>query len=193
MRIVRIAAMSGCLLLPVFADAWRIDRGASNGSVHFQIDRASPGAYFYRMSLSFPQGRIQGLPDTIPVSGSARFVYTHDAGNLLCEGKFGSWLGLGALASGGYRFEPNDRFGAELRKLGYEAPSGDQAFHMAVIDVSLAFARAAREAGYRFSTTDLISLRAHGVDVPYLRRLHDSGMRNLNAEQISKLKTYDVD
>jgi len=36
-------------------------------------------------------------------------------------------------------------------------------------------------------------LQMHGVDGAYLRRLQDAGMRNLNAEQIAKLRMHGVD
>jgi hypothetical protein len=36
-------------------------------------------------------------------------------------------------------------------------------------------------------------LRIHGVDGSYLKRLRDAGMRNLNAEQIAKLRIHGVD
>ena len=40
---------------------------------------------------------------------------------------------------------------------------------------------------------EIVSLRIHGVDADYLRRLRDSGMRNLSAAQVEKLKIHGVD
>jgi hypothetical protein len=47
--------------------------------------------------------------------------------------------------------------------------------------------------GYDFAIREIIDLRNHGVDGAYLRRLKDSGMRNLTAAQIEKLKSHGVD
>ncbi len=55
------------------------------------------------------------------------------------------------------------------------------------------FLRDAKSLGYSFTPQEIVNLKIHGVDGPYLRRLRDSGMKNLNAEQIQKLKIHGID
>ena len=55
------------------------------------------------------------------------------------------------------------------------------------------FVQEARRLGYDFTPEELAQLRIFGVDGAYLKRLQDAGMRNLNAEQIAKLRMHGVD
>jgi hypothetical protein len=55
------------------------------------------------------------------------------------------------------------------------------------------FVQEAHSLGYDFSVRELIDLRNNGVDGGYLRRIKDSGMKNLTAEQIRKLRQHGVD
>ena len=47
--------------------------------------------------------------------------------------------------------------------------------------------------GYQFTPRELIDLHAHGVSEDYLRNLRASGMTNLSAEQIVKLRSHGVE
>ena len=55
------------------------------------------------------------------------------------------------------------------------------------------FIREARDLGYRFTARELIELQIHGVGGDYLRNLKASGMRDLSAEQITRLKIHGVE
>jgi len=59
--------------------------------------------------------------------------------------------------------------------------------------VSPAFVKESKDLGYTFTTRELTNLRMHGVDGAYLRRLRDAGFRNLNADQITKLRIHGID
>ena len=55
------------------------------------------------------------------------------------------------------------------------------------------FMQAAKDLGYEFTPRELIDLRMHGVNAEYLRHIRESGMRNLSAQQIAKLKMHGVE
>jgi len=59
--------------------------------------------------------------------------------------------------------------------------------------VPAAFIEQAHAMGYRFSPRELADLRVHGVDVGYLEKLKRSGYANLDAKQITKLRTHGID
>lgn len=80
-----------------------------------------------------------------------------------------------------------------MKDAGYGSLSADEMVQLRIHGVEAAFARDAHELGYSFTPEELVQLRIHGVDGPYLRRLRESGMRNLNAEQIAKLRIHGVD
>jgi hypothetical protein len=81
----------------------------------------------------------------------------------------------------------------ELKEAGYGGLSESQITELKIHGVSSAFIRQSGGLGYHFSPQDLTELHTHGVDVEYLRRLRDSGMRSLDAQQIAKLKMHGVD
>jgi hypothetical protein len=80
-----------------------------------------------------------------------------------------------------------------MKDAGYGNLSADEIVQLRIHGVETALASDARELGYSFTPEELVRLRIHGVGGAYLRRLRDAGMRNLNAEQIAKLKMHGVD
>ena len=80
-----------------------------------------------------------------------------------------------------------------LHDAGYDSLSADQITRMKQHGVPAEFAVDAKALGYQFTPGELIDMRNHGVNSNYLRRLRDSGMKNLTASQISKLKSHGVD
>ncbi len=59
--------------------------------------------------------------------------------------------------------------------------------------VNTNFMLASAGLGYQFTPRELIDLHAHGVSEDYLRNLRASGMTNLSAEQIVKLRSHGVE
>ena len=55
------------------------------------------------------------------------------------------------------------------------------------------FVKQAKGMGYGFSRKELIAMHQHGVDVPYLRKLKDTGFNKLDAQMIIKLRTHGID
>jgi hypothetical protein len=81
----------------------------------------------------------------------------------------------------------------DLKDAGYsELPVGE-IVNLRNHGVPADFVRDAHTLGYQFSTRELIDLRNHGVDGAYLRRMKESGMRNLTAAQIQKLRDHGID
>jgi hypothetical protein len=72
-------------------------------------------------------------------------------------------------------------------------PSAKDMVQLRIHGVGTEFMREAKALGYNFSAQELVNLRIHGVDGRYLRRLHDSGMKNLDAAKIQKLKIHGID
>src|SRR5664279_4516860 len=119
--------------------------------VHFGIEWSKPGSHSLH-SGDLPLPAFRGLNPG--QSGPAKFEYVADAGTFACQGRFSFGAG-----SGTYTFQANPRFAAAMRELGYDSPSDDQLLNMAMLQVSLDFARGIREAGLRASTGQLVELR----------------------------------
>jgi len=80
-----------------------------------------------------------------------------------------------------------------LKDAGYEKLRADEINQLRIHGVATDFIQQATRLGYNFTPQELAQLRIHGVDGPYLKRLRDAGMRNLNAEQITQLRIHGVD
>jgi hypothetical protein len=80
-----------------------------------------------------------------------------------------------------------------LKDAGYENLQAEEVDQLRIHGVDTDFVQQTRSLGYDFTPEELAQLRIHGVDGPYLKRLRDAGMRNLNAEQIDKLRMHGVD
>jgi hypothetical protein len=80
-----------------------------------------------------------------------------------------------------------------LKDAGYDNLAVGQVTELKIHGVSPLFIREVKDLGYNFTQRELIDLKTQGVDSNYLRRLQTSGMRNLTASQIVKLKIHGID
>jgi hypothetical protein len=166
---------------------WKLSRG-SGDRVQFTIERWQPGNR-WSTSTDVAFDRFRGLSSTaFSRGGPAKFEYVQDAGRLICQGDF-SW----GRGSGTFTFAPDPGFVAELKKLGYDAPTQEQLFSMVLMDVGVEFARSVQDAGLHADTRQLIDLRVHGVTTDYVRDTQRSGYRNLGAKDYIDMKIHGVE
>jgi hypothetical protein len=182
--------ISGAVLLAALMaaqehrNAWNLSYSGEPGMVHFGIEQSKPGSR-WSSSSDVPLSGFRGLNPG--QSGPAKFEYAADAGTFVCQGRFSFGAG-----SGTYTFQPNPRFAAELQRLGYDAPRDDQVFTMALLPVTLDFARGIREAGLLASTDQLVELRIHGVSLPYIRETQNAGYRHFTPKDYVDMKIHGV-
>ena len=105
----------------------------------------------------------------------------------ICEGNF-SW----GRGSGTFTFPPDPDFVAELKKLGYEAPTDEQLFSMLLMDVGVEFARSVRDAGLHASTGQLIEMRIHGLTTEYIRETQRAGYRDFGPQDYIEMRIHGV-
>lgn len=80
-----------------------------------------------------------------------------------------------------------------LAEAGMENLSSDEITSLKNHGVRAELAQVSTDLGYRFRSQELIDLSTHGVTEEYLRNLRASGMTNLSAEQIVKLREHGVE
>jgi hypothetical protein len=80
-----------------------------------------------------------------------------------------------------------------LKDAGYKNLQAGEITDLRIHGVDTEFIQDARALGYHFTAKELTDLRIHGVDGAYLRRLRDSGLKNLTAAQITNLRIHGVD
>lgn len=80
-----------------------------------------------------------------------------------------------------------------LKDAGYTNLQVGEITDLRIHGVDTEFIQDTRALGYHFTPKELTELRIHGVDGAYLRRLRDSGLKNLTAAQITNLRIHGVD
>jgi hypothetical protein len=80
-----------------------------------------------------------------------------------------------------------------MKDAGYDRLTPREVVQLRDHGVDTAFAQDSHDLGYNFSADELVRLRDHGVDGHYLKKLRESGIRTLSAEQIEKLRTHGIE
>jgi hypothetical protein len=173
--------------LAYHSNAWEISESPLAGRVHLKI-RMSTANDRTSKSMDVPVADLKGLtPTQLDASRSpAHFEIARDAGVFHCEGTIGYGRG-----SGSYTFTGSPDFSREMQTLGFGSVTEEQALHMALHDIGLAFARELRGDGIVATADDLIRLRIHGVSSEFLRDAKDAGYK-LSAEDAVQLRIHGV-
>ena len=166
---------------------WSLKQTGTPDMLRFTVRRFKPGST-WSSTWDVPRSRFQGLSiDLLEHGGPAKFTYVQDAGNLECTGRF-SW----GAGSGDYTFVPNSGFSNQLASLGYDRPDRDDLFSMMMSGVTLDFARGVKDAKVRASSSDLIQMRNHGVNLEYITTATRAGYQNFTAEDFMQLRDHGV-
>jgi hypothetical protein len=118
---------------------------------------------------------LRGLPlsQLSSYSGPARFQLVRDAGTFNFEGQLRDGHGTGFCT-----FSPDSRFPQQLASRGYERPTAEQQYWLAMHDVGYAMLDELRAQGYdRPSVKQLVTMGMHGADLDYMKSLSAAGYR----------------
>jgi hypothetical protein len=80
-----------------------------------------------------------------------------------------------------------------LKDAGYASVSVSEITQLRNHGVQPGLIEEAKRLGYDFTPQELTQLQMHGVTADYLRKIKDSGMRNLTAAQITRLRMHGVE
>ncbi|PYT27354.1 MAG: hypothetical protein DMG57_18625 [Acidobacteria bacterium] len=80
-----------------------------------------------------------------------------------------------------------------LKDAGYGQLPANEITELRIHGVQTDFIQEAKNLGYNFTPRELVELGIHGVDGSYLKKLNDTGMKNLTASQIAKLRIHGVE
>ena len=146
----------------------------------------------HRGSTSFgvTPSQLQGVTVTQLANseGAVRFRLVRDAGTFNFEGQL--YHGRG---NGSFTFTPDPRFAQEMSKRGYQSPSAEQQFLLAMHDVGYALVDELRTQGYsRPSVDDLVTMGMHGVRFDYVRGMGSLGYRFGDTDKLVELRDHGV-
>jgi hypothetical protein len=102
------------------------------------------------------------------------FSLVREAGTIACAGKAED----GGRASGSCRFDPDNRFAAELARRGIAPDDGDDMLALTLVGAHLATLEGLTADGFRFADSgDLIAVSALGATPAYVAELRGAGLR----------------
>jgi hypothetical protein len=174
------------------------------GNIHWSYaDATSPGASTDQvrfthdgMNTSFGSDEaplIMGEQATASLNSpgeAVSFAVVREAGTLACTGRVES----AGRASGTCRFDPDERFTAELTRRGLPPEDSDEVLALALVDAHVASVDGLVAQGFRFEKADdLVAVAALEVSPAYARELHDAGLTIDDLDDLVAAKAVKVD
>ena len=153
---------------------------------HFEDGARRHGMTSYGVSAS----ELRGLTDAQlrSANSAVRFQLVRDAGTFNFEGQIRDGHGTGF-----FTFAPDSRFPQQLASRGYERPTVDQQFWLALHDVGYAMVDELRADGYdRPSVDQLIVMGMHGANLDYIRSMKAAGYRVGDTRRLVTLRDHGV-
>ncbi len=200
---------------------FRIHHEPSRERVHLTFQHYENGARRHgSTSFGVRPTELRGLTlsQLESYNGPVKFQLVRDAGTFDFDGQVRDGHGTGF-----FTFSPDSRFPQQLAARGYERPTAEQQYWLALHDVgyamvdelraqgyerpavsylvvmgmhgvSLDYMKSFSAAGYRVgSTRRLVTLRDHGVTREFIRGLADAGYKDLSLDDLQKLRDHGVD
>jgi beta-lactamase regulating signal transducer with metallopeptidase domain len=194
---------------------WEIQQSSDAKTVHLQLSERRNSMHGFSITLD----QLEGLSASM-LSGSGgpvKFNIRRDAGTITFEGTFRSGVGAGT-----FDFAPSSTFPAEMARRGFESPTTDDQYRLAVGNVGFAYldelnaqkyagpnmvglVRAADhgvsldylkemgQAGYHLGQiASLVETRDHGVTPQYIRGMADEGFKNMSADELVRTRDHGV-
>ena len=170
---------------------WQIDYEPSRERVELTFQHYEDGTRRHGMtSFGVRPAALRGLaPSQLSsYTGPVSFQLVRDAGTFNFEGQM-----RGGQGTGFFTFSPDSRFPQQLASRGYERPTADQQYWLALHDVSYAMLDELRAQGYeRPSVNQLVVMGMHGVDLDYMKSLSSAGYRVGSTRRLVTLRDHGV-
>jgi hypothetical protein len=153
------------------AGEWKIRKSGDPASVVFTLVEHHQGGN-YSDEDDWPVSSFPGVDFSRPGHQNVRFTISRDAGKIDCEGFLDNGEGPGT-----FHFLPDPGYVREMRQMDFLVDELKE-YRMAVMDVSLEFARQMRAEHLTGLDADkLIEFRIHSVDSAYIAYLRAAGLR----------------
>jgi hypothetical protein len=193
-RTLAYAVFASCVVLFVVKDRaaevrggdWTISKSDEAGKVEFSLIEHHHGGTNSHQS-DWSTSAFLGVDFSKPGHQEVRFTITRDAGKIDCEGFLNDGEGAGL-----FHFQPDPNYPNEMQSLGFSVDDEKQ-FNMAVMDVSLEFAKQMKGEHLSDLDTDkLIAFRIFGVDSAFIEGLRAEGLKIPDADKLVAFRIHGV-
>jgi 4-hydroxy-3-methylbut-2-enyl diphosphate reductase IspH len=170
-----------------FSGSWTIEKSDEPGKVEFALIHHQHGNSSTHSS-TWPLSVFVGLDVSKTGKQEVKFTITRDAGRLDCEGYLDNGEGAGT-----YHFLADPKYVGEMKTLGFTGIDEEKQYSMAVLDVSLNFAKAMRGEHLQGLDTDkLIAFRIFNVNSEFIRELRDAGITVTDCDKLVAFRIHGV-
>jgi hypothetical protein len=136
----------------------------------------------------WPAGDFKGVDFSKSSKQDVRFTIARDAGRFDCEGYLKDGEGAGV-----YHFAPDAQYVSQMSALGFKDIDDDKQFSMAVLDVSVAYAKEIKSKNLHDLDTDkLIAFRIFNVSSEFIDQLRKAGLSANDADKLVAFRIHGV-
>ncbi len=165
---------------------WTIRKSDDAGKVEFSLIEHHRGGTSSHES-DWPATSFQGVDFSKAGRQDVHFTIARDAGKIECEGFLNNGEGAGI-----FHFQPDANYPREMQALGFSMDDEKQ-FSMAVMDVSLEFARQMKNEHLSDLDADkLIAFRIFRVDAAFIEALRAEGLKISDADKLVAFRIHGV-
>jgi hypothetical protein len=166
---------------------WTLHRSDEAGKVDFALIEHRHGGSSHHVS-TWSLNVFVGLDASKPGKQEVKFTVTRDAGRFDCEGFLNNGEGAGI-----FRFVADAKYAGELQALGFRGVDEEKQYEMAVMDVSLSFAREIKSEKLEGLDTDkLIAFRIFGVDAAFIAELRAAELPAMECDKLVAFRIHGV-
>ena len=170
-----------------FDGSWTIHRSDEPGKVEFALIHHQHGHSSSHES-AWPLTAFVGLDLSKAGKHEVKFIITRDAGRFECDGYVDNGEGAGV-----FHFFADSKYASEMKTLGFSGIDDERQFSMAVLDVSLAFAREIQNEHLEGLDLDkLIAFRIFDVNAKFIHELHDAGINVRDCDKLVAFRIHGV-
>jgi hypothetical protein len=165
---------------------WTIHKSEEGGKVEFSLIEHRHGGSSDHVS-DWPIASFQGVDFSKSGRQEVHFTVLRDAGKIECEGYLSDGEGAGL-----FHFQPDPNYVRQMRGLDFPVDE-EQQYSMAVLNVSLEFARQIR--GEHLSDLDtekLVAFRIHGVDSAFIDDIREAGLKISDSDKLVAFRIHGV-
>lgn len=165
---------------------WTMHKSDEAGKVQFGLIEHHNGGTSNHED-EWPTSSFQGVDFSKTGRQDVHFTITRDAGKLDCEGFLKDGEGAGI-----FHFEANPDYAREMKAIGFPLDDENQ-YSMAIMDVSLAFAREIKAENLRDVDTDkLIAFRIFKVNKEFIAAMRAAGINESDSDQLVAFRIHGV-
>jgi hypothetical protein len=167
--------------------SWTITHSDEPGKVSFALIYHSQRSNSNHQT-EWPVSEFHGVDFARTGKQDVKFAIARDAGRFDCEGYLDNGEGAGV-----FHFTAEPQYVSQLSALGFSGIDADKQFSMAILDVSVAFAKESKAENVKGLDTDkLIAFRIFSVNRDFIEALRKAGLAANDADKLVAFRIHGV-